>query len=148
MPEDTMTAADTRPDPAVMRGPIAYLGLDGRAKEAADFYARAFGATPLGEFPDAENPGRMMHVQVEINGGALMMTDCVAPWEQAGARPRGINLMLVVEDGDAWWNRAVEAGCEVVMPFEKMFWGDRWGMLRDPFGIEWSIDEPAEGAGR
>ena len=30
------------------------------------------------------------------------------------------------------------------MPFEKMFWGDRWGMLRDPFGMAWAIDEPAE----
>jgi PhnB protein len=31
------------------------------------------------------------------------------------------------------------------MPLEKMFWGDRWGMLRDPFGIEWAIDEPQMG---
>jgi PhnB protein len=29
------------------------------------------------------------------------------------------------------------------MPFERQFWGDRWGMLRDPFGIDWAIDEPA-----
>jgi PhnB protein len=29
------------------------------------------------------------------------------------------------------------------MPFERMFWGDRWGLLRDPFGITWGIDEPA-----
>ena len=50
---------------------------------------------------------------------------------------------LVVEDGDLWWNRAVEAGCTVVMPFEKMFWGDRWGLLADPFGLVWAIDEPA-----
>lgn len=143
MSNDTITtAADTRPDAAVMRGPIAYLGLDGRASEAAEFYARAFGATPMGAFPDTENPGRMMHVQVAINGGALMMTDCRAEWEEAGP-PRGVNLMLVVTDGDAWWKRAIDAGCEVVMPFEKMFWGDRWGMVRDPFGIEWAIDEPA-----
>ena len=145
MPDDTTTATGTRPHPAVMRGPLAHISLDGRAKEAANFYARAFGATPLGEFPDQENPGRMMHVQVEINGGALMMTDCRAPWEEVGP-PRGFNLTLIVGDGDAWWKRAVEAGCEVVMPFERMFWGDRWGMLRDPFGIEWAIDEPGMGA--
>jgi PhnB protein len=49
----------------------------------------------------------------------------------------------VVADGDAWWSRAWQAGCTVVMPFERQFWGDRWGMVRDPFGIEWAIDEPA-----
>jgi PhnB protein len=140
MPEDVMTGP--RPHADTMRGAIAYVSLDGRAKQAAAFYERAFGARPMGEFVDQENPERMMHVQVEINGGALMMTDCRAPWEEV-APPRGFNLMLVVGDGDAWWSRAVEAGCEVVMPFERMFWGDRWGMLRDPFGIEWAIDEPA-----
>ncbi len=136
---------DQIPDPATMRGPIAYLSLDGRASDAADFYARAFDAKDLGRYPDAENPELMMHVQVEINGGALMMTDCRAPWEDATATPRGFNLMLVVGDGDAWWARAVEAGCEVIMPLERQFWGDRFGMLRDPFGIEWAINEPGAG---
>ncbi len=143
MPEDKM-AAETRPEAETMRGVIAHLSLDGRAKEAAAFYARAFGATPMGEFVDEESPDRMMHMQVAINGGALMMTDCRGPWETAGP-VRSVCLMLVVEDGDAWWARAVEAGCEVVMPFEKMFWGDRWGMVRDPFGVEWAIDEPDTG---
>ena len=69
-----------------------------------------------------------MHCQVEINGGALMMTDMRAPDEPV-RKPQGFHLQLVVDDGDLWWNRAVEAGCKVVMPFEKMFWGDRWGLL-------------------
>lgn len=51
--------------------------------------------------------------------------------------------MLVVGDGDFWWNPAVAAGCTVVMPFARRFWGDRFGLLRDPFGIDWAIDEPA-----
>ena len=142
MSTDTMTATQTRPDPAVMRGVIPYLTLDGRAAEAADFYARAFGARDLGRMPDGDNPGRLMHVQLEINGGALMMSDCRGPGEPAQA-PQGFTLQLVVADGDAWWSRALGAGCTVVMPFERMFWGDRWGMVRDPFGISWAIDEPA-----
>lgn len=144
MPSDTITAPDaqTRPAPEIMRGVIPYLGLDNRAGEAADFYAKAFGATELGRMPDADNPGRYMHVQIEVNGGALMMTDCCAPGE-ARVQPQGFHLQLVVTDGDAWWDRAVAAGCAVVMPFERMFWGDRWGMLRDPFGIDWAINEPA-----
>jgi PhnB protein len=125
-----------------MRGVIPYLSLDGRASEAIEFYARAFGAREFGRFPDEENPGRLMHVQIEINGGCLMMTDCRAPWETEAPKPQGFNLQLVVADGDAWWSRALAAGCTVVMPFERQFWGDRWGMVRDPFGIDWAIDEP------
>lgn len=146
MPEattDTTLASGSCPDPALMRGVIAYLSLDGRASEAVAFYARAFGAREFGRFADEENPDRLMHVQIEINGGCLMMTDCRAPWETDAPRPQGFNLMLVVADGDAWWSRALAAGCTVVAPFERQFWGDRWGMLRDPFGIDWAIDEPA-----
>jgi uncharacterized glyoxalase superfamily protein PhnB len=59
------------------------------------------------------------------------------------SKPRGIHMPLVVSDGDVWWQRVLEAGCTVVMPFERQFWGDRCGMLRDPFGIDRAIDEPA-----
>jgi PhnB protein len=142
MLDDTSTAAKSRPDPAVMRGVIPSLSLDGRASEAAEFYARAFGAREMGRHSDENNPGRLLHLQIEINGGALMMTDCRAPWESGAAKPQGFTLQLVVADGDAWWSRALAAGCTVVMPFERQFWGDRWGMVRDPFGIEWGIDEP------
>jgi len=139
MPDDVLA----KPDAVLSRGVIPYLSLDGAASQAADFYARAFGARDLGRMPDPENEGRLMHCQLEINGGGLMMTDCRAPGTEA-KKPQGVHMQLVVADGDTWWNRAVEAGCKVVMPFERMFWGDRWGMLEDPFGISWAIDEPAE----
>ncbi|WP_439579920.1 VOC family protein [Elioraea sp.] len=142
MPDDTMPAA-TRPDPSVMRGVIPYLGLNGRAGEAAEFYAHAFGARDLGRFPDEQKPGRFMHVQIEINGGALMITDHGGCDGAPVPQPQGFHLQLVVADGDAWWSRAVAAGCVVEMPFERQFWGDRWGMLRDPFGLHWAINEPA-----
>jgi uncharacterized glyoxalase superfamily protein PhnB len=44
-----------------------------------------------------------------------------------------------VEDVDVWWNRAVAAGAEVVLPLQLMFWGDRYGQLRDPFGVIWAL---------
>jgi PhnB protein len=135
---------DVKIDARTMRGVIPYIGMDGRAGEAADFYVRAFGARDLGRLP-GEDPGRLMHCQVEINGGALMMSDMRAP-DAPAVKPQGFHLQLVVGDGDFWWNRAVEAGCKVVVPFEKMFWGDRWGLLEDPFGILWSVDEPGETA--
>jgi PhnB protein len=131
-----------RPDARVMRGVIPYLSLAGRTGEAADFYARAFGAKDLGRMPDPAEPGRLMHAQVEINGGALMMTDQRSEGgPDAPALSHG-HLQLVVEDGRAWWDRAVGAGCTVLMPYERQPWGDDWGLLADPFGIRWAILEP------
>jgi PhnB protein len=129
-------------DARTMLGVIPYVGMNGKAAEAADFYVRAFAARDLGRMPDQDDPAKLMHCQVEVNGGALMMSDMHDPAAPV-QKPQGFHLQLVVEDGDLWWNRAVEAGCTVVMPFEKMFWGDRWGLLADPFGLVWAIDEPA-----
>ena len=133
---------DLKIDARTMRGVIPYIGMDGKAGEAADFYSRAFGARDLGRIPGENDPKKLMHCQIEINGGPLMMSDMHAP-DAPVLKPQGFHLQLVVEDGDFWWNRAVDAGCTVAVPFEKMFWGDRWGMLTDPFGLSWSIDEPA-----
>jgi PhnB protein len=138
----TDTATATRPDAAVMNGVIPYVGYGGRANEAADFYAKAFGATDMGRMPDGEKSERLMHAQLEINGGMLMMTDMGC---EPGADPGRLNrahMQLVVEDGRAWWDRALAAGCTVVMPYEWQFWGDDWGMVEDPFGIQWAVLQP------
>lgn len=134
----TDTAQISRPDDAVMRGVIPYLGMTGHAGEAADFYARAFGATELGKMPDPDRPGKFLHIQIEINGGCLMMTD-MNP-DHGGLR--GGHMQLVVRDGRAWFDRAVAAGCTVTEPLARQFWGDDWGMVTDPFGIRWGILQP------
>jgi PhnB protein len=51
----------------------------------------------------------------------------------------GYTLHLQVDDADAWWKRAVEAGAEPLIPVTDMFWGDRYGQFRDPFGVRWSV---------
>jgi PhnB protein len=132
------------PTPDSMRGVIPYLVYAGRAGEAADFYARAFGAIELGRSPLEGQPGQYMHVQVEINGGALMMTDHVMKADPAiGASPMPTgHLQLVVGDGQAWWDRAVAAGCTVHQPYAMQFWGDEWGLLADPFGVTWGVLQP------
>lgn len=148
MSDQSTTNSTERPDPAVMRGVIPYLGLGGKAGEAAAFYAKAFGATALGNFPDAEKPGQYMHLQVEINGGALMMTDHTTEGDSPSSGITGLHLQLVVADGKHWWARAIAAGCREVIPYERQFWGDDWGMVEDPFGIRWAILETgAEQAG-
>lgn len=137
--------ADNRPDETVMRGPIPYLALGGRAAEAMAFWADAFGAIDIGRVTDPADPARLMHGQVVINGGALMVTDHMGD-DVPGPALRG-HLQLVVPDGRAWWDRAVTAGCAVEMRFERQFWGDDWGLLRDPFGIAWAILQPGPETG-
>lgn len=134
-----MTDAPTGPDAALMNGVIPYLAMAGRAAEACDFYARAFAAQDTGRMPMPDGQPGLMHAQVTINGGSLMMTD------HAGSGPAPSygfgHLQLVVADGRAWWDRAVAAGCTVLMPYERQFWGDDWGLLQDPFGIRWAVLE-------
>ncbi len=134
--------ADTSPDPSVMAGPIPYLVYGGRAAEAMDFDARAFGAQDIGRMPVPDTPERLMHGQCVINGGALMLTDHMAPDAAMTGPALNGHLQLVVADGRAWFDRAVAAGCTAVSPFETQFWGDDWGLLRDPFGIHWAVLQP------
>jgi PhnB protein len=144
MPNDTPDDQRYRPENRVMQGVIPYLALPGQAGAAADFYVRAFGARDIGRMPFEDRPGQFMHVQVEINGGALMLTDNDMMSSAVGGTdpiPRG-HLQLVVPDGQAWWNRAVAAGCTVLAPFERQFWGDTWGLLADPFGLKWAVLTP------
>lgn len=126
-----------------MTGVIPYIAMHGRAAAAADFYIRAFAARDLGRLPLDDAPGQLLHCHLEVNGGALMMTDCVGPGE-ARLAPQGFHLQLIVSEADIWWDRAVAAGCTVNVPLQRMFWGDRWGLLADPFGLIWGIDEPGE----
>lgn len=127
----------------VMQGVIPYLMIDG-AEKAIAFYTKAFGATDLGTMktPDGKH---IMHSQLVINGGSLMLSDAAIDPAGGGQKPSDSYMMqLVIREGDMWWKRAVEAGCKVDAPFEKQFWGDRWGRLRDPFGIAWAMNEPSE----
>jgi uncharacterized glyoxalase superfamily protein PhnB len=125
--------------PEVLGGVVVYLSVDG-ASRAADFYQRAFGATEVFRHPEDES-GRTMHIHLHINGSSVMLAD---PYPEHGCgwlAPQGFNLTLQVDDIDAWWGRAVDAGATVLMPVTLMFWGSRYGQLRDPFGNVWAINE-------
>ena len=138
-PAEGMQAPPARkgPNPQVKGSPAPYLMVDGAIK-AAEFYKRAFGAQEVARHPpDAK--GRTMHIHLYVNGGSLMLSDAYPehghPWKE----PQGFNLHLQVDDVDKWWDRAIKAGAESRMPVQLMFWGDRYGQLRDPFGIVWGI---------
>lgn len=109
-------------------------------KKAHAFYEKAFGAEVLMTMPTED--GRLMHSCLKINGSPIMMSDAFPEHGYPYQPPQGYVLHLDVKGVDDWFNRAVEAGCTVVMPLEKQFWGDRYGQLRDPFGVTWSMGEP------
>lgn len=126
---------------APMKGVIPHLNVEG-ASEASAFYQKAFGAQELMRLP-AQDGKRLMHCALIINGGSLFLCDCF-PEMGHGFEHQPSNsftMHLQVDDIDAWWNRAVDAGAEVLSPVEDMFWGDRYGRLRDPFGVCWSIGQ-------
>lgn len=125
--------------------------------EAIEFYKKAFEAKELGVFP-APDGRSTMHAVIQIGDSILMMgderpgQDCKSA-ETLGASP--ISLFMYVPNVDAAFEQAVAAGAAVVMPVADMFWGDRAGTLKDPFGYAWTIathtrdltqDEIQEGA--
>jgi len=130
-------------------GVTAHLTIrDNRAKEAVDFYSRAFGATSAMDPHMADDGKRIMHAHLLINGGHLMLNDDFPEFGQGetGA-PSAVTLHLQVPDADAAWEKALAAGAEVRFPLADQFWGDRYGQVKDPFGHTWSIGAPSKAAG-
>ncbi len=109
------------------------------ARKAIAFYEKAFGAKLLSthDLPD----GKLMHAALQIGDAQLFLND---PFGPPPERRDGITIHVAVEDARAAWDRAVKAGAEVVMPLQDQFWGDRYGSLKDPFGITWSIGQHIE----
>jgi PhnB protein len=136
---DTVTEAK----PETLGGVVPYLQVDGAAG-AADFYVRAFGAVEVARHP-VDEQGRTMHIHLHVNGGSLMLSDFYPDHGYPAQAPQAFSLLLPVADIDAWWDRAVAAGAEVVLPLQVMFWGDRYGQLRDPFGVSWAMNAPVKG---
>jgi PhnB protein len=71
-----------------------------------------------------------------------MLCDAYPEYGHPFQTPQGSTLHMKVDDVEASWKRAVDAGCEIVLELQDMFWGDRYGQLRDPFGFLWSMGMP------
>jgi len=128
-----------QPIPAGMHIVTPHLCCDGAA-DALEFYKKAFGAVENGRLPGPE--GKLMHAMMTIGDSPVMLMDEFK--ECGGLSPKSLNgtpvtLHLYVEDADAAFDRAVKAGAKAIMPLENMFWGDRYGVVEDPFGHRWSI---------
>jgi len=124
-----------------------YIGFDGTAREAMEFYKEVFGGeltvNTFGEFgsqgaPDAD---KIMHSQLETDRGfTLMASDTPSGMERTSGD--NITISLSGEDGGelrGYWEKLSHGG-NVTMPLEKQMWGDEFGMVTDRFGIPWMVN--------
>ena len=129
------------PSAAAEQSVTPYL-IVSNGEHAIAFYKKAFGAEELYRMP-APDGHRLMHASLMINGSCVMLADEFP--EHGGSRgpdivgSTAVSIHLRVPNADKAYAQAVAAGATVIMPLADMFWGDRFGKLRDPFGHEWSI---------
>jgi PhnB protein len=116
-----------------------YLCVKGAAR-ALDFYRKAFGATEVMRMPHSD--GKIGHAEIRIGAAPIMLADEVPEMdfrspETLGGSP--VNIMIYVDDVDKLVRQAVAAGAKVTRAVENQFYGDRLGVLKDPFGHTWSF---------
>jgi uncharacterized glyoxalase superfamily protein PhnB len=133
----------TNPIPAGQEGLIPHL-VCAPCAEALEFYKEAFGAEELCRMP-APDGTRIMHAAIKIDGRPVFLADdfpeyadgkSVSPKALGGT---AVTLHRYVNDCDAAIKRAQQAGATVKMPAMDMFWGDRYGVVTDPFGHDWAF---------
>ena len=110
------------------------------AAGAIDFYKSVFDATEIMRMPGPG--GKIMHAELKIGDSKFFINDAMTKILPAFPEPGSTNPMylhMYVKDVDNIFNRAVTAGARVDLPVQDMFWGDRYGVVTDPFGQQWGI---------
>ena len=123
---------------------FAYLHVNDAAR-AIEFYKEAFGAEE--KFRLSEPGGRIGHAELLFNGTTVMLSDEFPEYGIRGPQPNGatsVTIHLHVDDADAVMKRAVAAGATVERPPQDQFYGERSGILRDPFGHRWNVGHHIE----
>ena len=132
------------PIPAGHPAVSPYLIVDD-APRALEFYKKAFGAREL--MRHAGPDGRIGHAEIRIGDSIVMLADehleinAKSP-KTVGGTP--VRLHLYVKDVDAVARQATAAGAKTVRPVQTQFYGDRNGMLEDPFGHQWHVSTHVE----
>lgn len=146
MPAKSSTStASKRPPKTQPTSP--YLTVKGAA-DAIAFYQKAFGAKEKARMP-AEDGKRVMHAELAINGGTVMLSDEFPEYggppapSESSPSPVAIAIQFAKPaEVDAAFSRAIDAGCKATMEPEDTFWESRFAMLADPFGHRWLLDAP------
>jgi uncharacterized glyoxalase superfamily protein PhnB len=121
---------------------------------AVEFYQRALGAVELYRSPLPGGKG--LHAHLKIGDSVVMVTSEADPEEMRTMgmevhlrSPQSLGgtsmlLEVFVDDVDAAYKRAVDAGAEPTLPLSDCFWGDRYGWVRDPYGHLWALAQVLE----
>ena len=102
------------------------------AEEAVAFLKKALGATE--NYRLTTSDGTIAHCELKIGDSTLNLGTSMEGWPA-----HGLVAQIYVEDSDAIFQRAVQAGAKVIMPMTNMFFGSREGRIADPFGNVWTI---------
>jgi PhnB protein len=109
--------------------------------KAIEYYKKVFGAKEIMRMTTPDGKA-IAHAELQIGNSVIMLVDefpqmkCLSPLS-IGDTPVG--LFLYVDDVDKTFNLAVSEGAKVLDPVKDQFWGDRHGIIEDPFGHRWSI---------
>ncbi|ABF40426.1 Glyoxalase/bleomycin resistance protein/dioxygenase [Candidatus Koribacter versatilis Ellin345] len=133
-----------KPIPDGYHSVTPYLVIKG-AKQAMEYYTKAFGAQEVYKMLD--DKGNVAHAEIKIGNSMVMLAE--EKVELAHKSPitlggSAVSMVLYVDDCDAVFNRAVEAGGSVERPLTTQFYGDRSGGLKDPFGYVWYVSTHVE----
>lgn len=115
------------------------------AERAVEFYKQVFGATE--RFRLVEPSGRIGHVELELGGTTLMLSDEFPEFDIHAPDPEARSSFVIhlhVDDADAMIDKAVAAGAQLLRAPVDPFYGERSGTIRDPFGYDWLIGHAIE----
>ncbi len=133
----------TQPIPAGCEGLIPHLACSS-CSEAIEFYKKAFGAEEICRMPAADGR-RIMHAEIRIGKNLIYLNDDFPEYcggkssTPLALKGTSVGIHQYVANCDAAIKRAADAGATVLMPASDMFWGDRYGIVSDPFGHKWSF---------
>ncbi|HEY7506653.1 MAG TPA: VOC family protein [Nitrososphaera sp.] len=108
------------------------------AARAIEFYKTAFGAKEKTRMPGPDG-NTVMHAELQIGDSKIMIGEEMPGMNPSPQALNGspVGLYLYVRDADKAFSQAVNAGATVTLPMMDQFWGDRAGMITDPFGHKW-----------
>ena len=123
---------------------IASIAVPG-AEAAIEFYKSAFGATERYRLVDSAS-GKIGHSELNLNGSMLMVSEEDPKWNKSPKTLGGtsVRFILMVENADAAFGKALAAGATPLMPVGDQFYGYRMGIVKDPFGHEWMLQHVVE----
>lgn len=131
--------SQVKPIPDGMHSVTPHIVCAGAAG-AVEFYKKAFNAVELTRLDGPA--GKLAHACIQIGSSRVMLADEYPEWGSVGPntlKGSPVTLHLYVEDADQVFAQAINAGATLKMPLTDMFWGDRYGIVTDPYGHIWAI---------